>query len=212
MAEVASSVSNFLTEFYNYILSLLPSWMEKFIGLFLLVLLVVIYAIFVWKFHRFISKKNVFSLDLHQYNKSEHPFLSRVFAIGFYLLEYAIILPIMIFFWFAVFAIFLTLMTKNLPIETILILSATIVGAIRMTAYYNERISEEIAKLFPLTFLAVAITTQGFFDFGKIAPQISQFPSLFGSITTYLIFIIALELLLRFFDFILSLFGLEEEK
>lgn len=210
MAGVIESISSVLSDFYNYIVSILPLWMQNFVGLFLLVVLVFIYSIFIWKLHKFISKKNIFSLDLHQYNKSEHPFLSKLFAIGFYVLEYVIILPIIILFWFIIFALFLILMTKDIPVETILMLSATIVGVIRMTAYYKEDLSKEIAKLFPLTLLAVAMTTQGLFDFSKIFPQFAQIPSLFGNIITYLIFIVVLEILLRFFDFILSLFNLED--
>lgn len=209
---MAEEVVNFFNEFYTFLVSLLPSWMEKFIGLFLLVVLLVVYSIFIWKLHRFISKKNIFSLDLHQYNTAEHPAISKLTAVGFYVLEYIIIMPVIIFFWFVIFSLFLILMTKGIPVETILILSATIVGAIRMTAYYNEHISEEIAKLFPLSLLAVAMTTQGFFDFSKIIPQFSQIPGLFGNITTYLIFIVALELLLRFFQFIFGLFGLNSDE
>lgn len=210
MAEVTNALGNLLDSFYKYFISILPEGIRNFIGLFLLVVVVVVYSIFIWKLHKFISKKNIFSLDLHQYNKAEHPILSKIFAIGYYVLEYVIILPLLIFFWFAVFAIFLILLTKDLPVQTILILSATIIGAIRMTAYYNENLSREIAKLFPLTLLAVAMTESGFFNFERVISQISQLPSFFNNILIYLIFIAIIEIILRFFSFIISLFGLAD--
>lgn len=212
MSEVVAKAGEFSSDFYNYFLSLLPTWAQNFLGLFLLVLLIVVYSIFIWKLHRFISKKNIFALDLHQYNKSEHPTLYKFAGIGFYILEYIIILPALILFWFGIFAIFLILMTKDIPIQTILILSATIVGAIRITSYYNENLSKEIAKLFPLTLLAVAMTESGFFEFSRIFSQFAQLPQFFSHIVTYIIFIVALEVLLRFFEFIFSLFRLTDEE
>ena len=44
----------------------------------------------------------------------------------------------------------------------------------------------------------------------RILNQLSQIPSFFSHIVTYLVFVILLEIILRFFDFISSLFGLED--
>jgi MFS family permease len=208
---LAEVVSSSLSDFYSYFVSDLPGWMSNFIGLFLLVIVVVIYSIFIWKFHKFISKKNVFSLDLHQYNKSEHPFLSKLGAMGLYVVEYIIVLPLLIFFWFGVFSLFLILLTKDIPMQTILILSATIIGAIRMVSYYSENASREVAKLFPFTLLAVAMTESGFFNFERIITQISQLPQFFNHILIYLFFIIVIETVLRLFEFLFGIFGLTEE-
>ena len=92
---------------YNGFVATLPSWVQNFLTLFILVLIIVIYSIFIWKFYRFISKKNILQLNLNKYNKTEHPFLTKILAATFYFLEYIIILPFLIFFWFAVFTFFL---------------------------------------------------------------------------------------------------------
>lgn len=210
MTEVATAISNFLSDFYNYFLSLLPMWAQNFIGLFFLVLIIVVYSIFIWKFYRFISKKNIIELNLKQYNRSEHPFLSKISGFGLYVIEYIIFMPILIFITFGLFTIFIILLTEEIPTQTLLILSATIIGAIRMTAYYKEEVSMEIAKLLPFTLLAVSMTKTGFFNVGRIINQFAQLPQFFNSIINYLLFIIILEILLRFFEFIFSLFGLTD--
>lgn len=200
-----------LLETYNLFILTLPVWAQNFISLFLLVLLIFIYVIFIWKFYRFISTKNIISLNLNKYNKSEHPVAAKLFAGFFYFLEYIIILPFLIFFWFAAFTIFLILLTKDLEVGSLLIISATIIAAIRMTSYYKENLSRELAKLLPFTLLAISMLNPGFFSIERVFSQLSQIPSFLNQIIYYLLFIITLELILRFFDFIFSLFSSNKE-
>ncbi len=211
MAEVISSISTALTSMYDYLVALLPGRAQNFIGLFLLVLLIFIYAVFIWKFYRFVSKKDILSLDLRQYNRSEHPVLSKIWNSLLYILEYIIILPFLIFFWFGVFTLFLIFLTEDIPTPTILILSATVIGAIRMASYYKEEISKEIAKLLPFTLLAVSMTKAGFFDFQRVISHLTELPAFFSNILTYLIFIILLEILLRAFDLLFTILGINNE-
>src|SRR3989339_73649 len=94
-----------------------------FINLFLLVLLIVIYSIFIWKFYRFISTKNLIELNLSQYNRSEHPVFTKLIAGTLYFVEYIVILPFLIFFWFITFAIFLIFLTEGFDVKAILMIS-----------------------------------------------------------------------------------------
>ncbi len=208
MAEV-NSISSIVVGLYQSFLEILPEWMQIFVNLFLLVLVVVIYAIFIWKFYRFISKKNILELNLNQYNKFERPGTIKLMAGLFYFLEYIVILPFLIFFWFGVFTLFLIFLTEGLDVQTLLVLSAVIIGAVRMTAYYKEDVSKEVAKLLPYTLLAVSMTKVNFIHFGTILGNLSQIPSFYNNIIYYLAFIIVLEIVLRAFDIIISLFNLE---
>lgn len=210
----AENVSTWMNQSYNLLISSLPSFMQNFINLFLIVALIFIYAIFIWKFYRFISTKNILGLNLNQYNKSSFPFLTKLIAGGFYFLEYIIILPFLIFFWFTIFSLFLIFLTEDLSINAILILSAVIIASIRMTSYipeYGEALAKDLAKLLPFTLLAVSLLSPEFFNFERILGNLVQIPEFFSQITGYLLFIITIEIILRFFDFIFSLFGVEEE-
>lgn len=209
MAEVVGFGAT-LVNLYNSFIAVLPPWLQTFVNLFLLVLVVTIYAIFVWKLYRFVAKKNLIELNLNQYNKSQKPFATKLTAGFFYFLEYIVILPFLIFFWFAVFTIFLILLTDGLVTSALLIISAVIIGAIRMTAYYKEDLSKDLAKLLPFTLLAISMTKAGFFNFERILTKLTEIPNFFGDILHYLLFIIVLEVILRVFDMIFSLFGVEE--
>jgi len=198
---------------YNGLIASLPSWSQQLIQMFLLIILVVVYSVIFWKFHRFIAHKNIFELNLNQYNTSYHPALSKFIAVFFYILEYLIIMPIIILIWFGLFTIFLILLTEGTEVQHIIIASAIIVGAIRMIAYlpkYGETLAKDIAKLLPLTLLAIAVVKAGFFDLQRVINHISQIPTSLNQIGLYLLFILFLEILMRAFNFITSFFISEE--
>ncbi len=212
MVEVTTELGSGILNYYNSIMSILPSWGKDFLSLFLLVILVLIYSIFIWKFYRFIATKNIIKLNLNRYNKSESPFMSKFVAGLFYFIEYIVILPFLIFFWVAVFAIFLIFLTNGIPVSTIVIISATIIAVIRMTSYYSEDLSRDIAKMLPFVLLSVAFLEPGFFDVTRVLSQFGEFSVLMSSIFHYLLFIILLEIVLRFFTFLFALLGISDEK
>jgi|TARA_Y100000310_G_scaffold262802_1_gene272610 hypothetical protein len=211
-AEIFSNLGITFSESYNIFISSLPLFFQNFINLLLIVFLVVAFSIFIWKFYRFISTKNIIELNLNQYNKTEHPLFAKLLAGAFYLLEYLIILPFLIFFWFSVFTLFLIFLTENLEISSLLLVSAVIIAAIRMSSYYKEDLAKDLAKLIPFTLLAVSILNPKFFSVERIFNQFAELPNFFNEIFVYLIFIIILEIILRSFDFVFSVFGLEKEK
>jgi len=189
-----------LREVYAEFLSALPFWASNFINLFLIVLLIVIYSIFIWKFYRFIARKDLFKFNLKQYNTSAHPLFGKLFESIFFFLEYILVVPFIVFIWFGIFTLFLMFLTEGIALGTILIISATTITAIRMTAYYNEDLSKDLAKMLPFTLLGVAITKLSILNFDKILIQLTILPEFFSSILIYLAFIIIIEFILRILD------------
>ena len=210
MAEVFTNLGTELAKGYTELISLLPPYIGSFLNFFLLVLIVIIYSVFVWKFYRFVSRKNIIGLNLSQYNRAQFPFFAKALTAILYLVEYILILPILIFFWFAIFTLFLTFLTENLELNTLLIISATIIAAIRMTSYYNQNLAQELAKMLPFTLLSISFLNPGFFGIGRVFTQISQIPSFFTQIGAYLGYIMLLELILRLFSLVFSVTGLSD--
>ena len=58
MVEVMSIFTDLGQAYSSYLLTL-PNWVQIFLNIFLLVLVVVIYAILIWKLYRFIAGKNI---------------------------------------------------------------------------------------------------------------------------------------------------------
>jgi len=211
---MAGEVAEFFSkigEIYGYLLSLLPPTAQDFVNLALLSIASFLFVyLFVWKFYKFISAKNIFGLDLRQYNKSNDPFTAKLVGGFFYFLEYLIILPFVIFLWFLMFSAFLLVLGQGLDIGTILVISAVIVVIVRLAAYYREDFSKELAKIIPITFLTFAITNLKNLSFQSIILRLQDLPDFLSHVFIYLVFILGIELLLRLFDFIGSLFGLED--
>lgn len=211
MAKGFENIGADFFEAYTSLLSSFPLAGQQFISFLFIVILVVIYAIFIWKFYQSISTKNLLELNLNQYNKSEHPLFAKVLAVTFYILEYIIIFPILIFIWFSIFTLFLILLTENLPIESLLLISATVIAAIRLTSYYKKKLSEDLAKLIPFTLLAISLVNPGFFSIERVFNQFRELSLIFNDILIYLVFIIILEGILRSIDLIFSYFHIKED-
>ncbi len=200
---------------YNSFMEVLPLWAQDFINFFLLVLLVVIYSIMVWRFYQFVSRKNPLGLNLNEkYKPTEHSFLTRLIVGTLYFVEYVLVLPLLIFVIFGVFTLFLIILSSSQDVSQILIISATVIASIRITAYYKENLSQEIAKILPFMLLAMAVLNPATFTqvwyVEKIINHLKTIPSFIGQIWSYLLFIILIEILLMFFDTIFSLFNLNE--
>lgn len=212
MADVDGSFAGDIVNAYNYFISTLPTFVGQSINLFLMVLTVVLFSVFIWKVHEFIATKNIIELNLNKYNKSEHPVYEKLLAGVFYFVEYIIISPFLVFLWFSIFTFFLIILSEGtISVDKILVISAVIISSIRVTSYYSKELSKELAKLLPFNLLAFSILYFSAFGVDKIINHISRLPLFLDSILIYFVFIIFLELVLRFFDFIFSFFGLEKE-
>lgn len=176
---------------------------------------IIIYSVFVFYFYRFLAKKNIIELNLGQYNQYNNSTIVKIFAAIFYIIEYIVLLPILTLFWFAVLSVLILLLSKGVDTNTILLISAALVASVRVTSYISEDLSKDLAKMLPFTLLAIAITTAGFFDVSSLISQMSKIPSLFSKILYYLLFIVAIEFIMRIADFVQSTIqslGAVEEK
>src|SRR3989344_488249 len=162
--------------------------------------LIFVYSNFIWKVYRAISRKDIISLNLGQYNYLEHAVLKKILAGILYFIEYIIILPFLILFWYVLFALVLLFFSENLSLEQILLLSAAVVGSIRLLAYYKQEIAMDVARLLPFTILAIILLSPRFLDVGRFLDSINQIPELILSVGYILFFVVGLEIVLRFLD------------
>lgn len=197
---------------YKDFLGSLPNSYQLLFGIFVYVVLIALYSIFVFQFYRFLARKNILKLNLSKYNKTDKPLLKKFFATILFLLEYVIILPLLVFFWFAVLSLLLLLLSKDQPVRQILLVSAAIVGAIRVTSYFNESLSQDLAKMFPFTALAIFLLSPDFLDFSLVIGRLIEIPSLLYHVFFYLIFVICFEIFIRVVYTIAFLFKQPEEQ
>jgi len=198
---------------YNLFIESIPPFFQTSINLFFMSILLLIYCIFIWKFYNFVSQKNPLGLKLSRFIKDQDDFISRAQKAFLFSLEYLIIIPFLLFFWFAVFSFFMLVLSQNQNMINIFKISAILLTAIRMICYlpnYGKKLANELAKIIPITLLGIALLNSDFFSqnfLEKALTPISQLSSFGETIIIYLLFIIIIELILRGFDIIFSLFG-----
>ncbi len=190
-------VLNLIINFFQNIINSIPENQKILFSLIFYTVLIFAYSVFIWKFYRFLASRDIIQLNLSQYNYSKHPVLEKITAIGLYTLEYLVILPFLVLFWFSIFSIFLLILSESQNTLQILLISAAIIASTRLTSYVSEDLSKDVAKILPFTILAAFILGSDFFNTDKIISKLSQIPSLFNDILTFLVFIFIIEFIFR---------------
>ncbi len=197
--------------FENMLAGLGPT-MSLLLTLLFFTIVIIIYAVFIFYFYKFLAKKNIIDLKLNRYNRSEHPILEKFLASVFYIVEYIIILPIATFFWFAFLSVFLLLLAKSHDASTILLIATALAASVRVTSYINEQLSQDLAKMLPFTLLALAITETTFFNISLFLQRLNDVPALLSNLPYYILFIVVLELIMRFMDLFMGIFTFNSDE
>jgi len=173
---------------------------------------IVAYALFIFKFYKFLSSKDIFKLNLQQYSSSFLGALGKFFNVILYIIEYLVIFPLFTFFWFGVVAVILATLSRNHDITTILLIAMALVASIRVTAYYDEDLSKDLAKMFPFALLGIFLIDISSFSYFNVIDTLKLMPSMWKLMAYYLGFTIMIEFVLRVIDTILSPFRRKKEE
>ena len=155
------------------------------------------YAIFVFKFYRFVATRDMFQLDLSQTQESGHRRLRSFLHFSLYGAKYLLLFPAFAFFWFAVLTLILAFLSKGRPLSDILLIALATVSAIRVAAYYNEELSRDLAKILPFAVLGIFLVDASFFEVSGSLDVLRETDSHRETIFYYLLLLIGLELVLR---------------
>ena len=163
------------------------------------------YAVFVFKFYRFVASRDMFAVDLSRYEDAGLRWLKSSFHVVTYILKYLILFPIFAFFWFAVLTLILAFLSKGQAFSDSLLIAIATVGAIRVTAYYRESLARDLAKILPFTVLAVFLVDVSFFSVDESIESLKEARDYTEDILYYLLLLIALEFVLRLLKGIVGL-------
>jgi hypothetical protein len=86
---------------------------------------------------------------------------------------------------------------KNLSEPQVLSTAFAMIAAIRITAYYNEDLSKDVAKMLPFAMLGLFLIDPSYFAFGDVISKIQAIPNFLILAVQFLLFIIVMEWFLR---------------
>lgn len=172
---------------------------ESYTNLLLFTFGLFLYAVFVWHFYRKLAKKDLFELDLSKYrhDRGSHRLLRELYDVLAYVIQYLVLFPLYVSFWFGIMSLFLCVLVKGADVDQIILFSAVLVGAIRMAAYYKEELAADLAKLLPLSMIAILVVDLPSFSTEIAYGRILEIPSFLPLIVGFLQFNVLVELVLR---------------
>ena len=157
------------------------------------VLGILVYAIFIFRFYRFLAKRDIIGIDL-----SCSPNLVRRFGrVVLYVFQYLFLVPLLIFFWYGMMVVLLSFLGKENSAEGILLICIALVSSVRVTSYYSEDLSRDLAKMLPFAVLGLFIADQSYFELSLTSEILRNIPDHWETVVYYLMFTIALEFMLR---------------
>lgn len=151
-----------------------------------------IYALFIFKFYRFIARREVFKKRIRDWDKHKG---TKKFMLA---LEYIFLFPIVAFMWFIGFTAIMSVIAKVIAINDIFMISMAVLTTIRITAYYDEELSRDVAKLLPFALLGIFLLDISGVSYGMFFRMLVILPEMTGTLFYYFVFIVVLELFLRF--------------
>ncbi|MBU0952847.1 MAG: hypothetical protein KKA90_00275 [Nanoarchaeota archaeon] len=170
-----------------------------------------IYAIVVWHYYQILSKRDFF--HYHHIQGSGFKVAAENALGGFlFILKYLILFPIITFILFVILSSFLFLLAKEQAIETIILISITVISATRIAAYYNEDLARDLAKLIPLALLGVFLVQPNFFSLDLFYERILALPSFQFQIGGFIIYTLVLEIVLKLLFTVKRMFSGGKEK
>ena len=189
---IADGWANFLTAFLD-----LNEAMRLLMPVGLYVLGMAVYAVFVFKFYRFIAARDMFGFDLSKNDGSKNPVFMDLLHLMWYGAKYLLLFPGFATFWFAVLTLILIVLSKDQALSHILVVSLATVSVIRITAYYNENLSRDLAKILPFAVLGVFLIDTSFFNLNASLQLLYEFNGFWATIAHYMIALVVLEFSLR---------------
>ena len=160
----------------------------------------VIYAIFIWHFYRFISKREIIPIKFsHDESKTK-----KSIKIATYTASHVFLFPLIISVWFLIYSFFMFFLSKEMPTGVIFLISITVIGATRITSYYKEDLAKDLGKLLPFALLGVFLTssslyadTSNFFSLEDLQKRLLDIPLFLSKGIEFVIIIASFEILLR---------------
>jgi len=161
----------------------------------------VLYSFFVWKFYRFVARREIIPINLERYSSKGR---KSPLKVGAYIASYVFLFPFFLFLWFFVYSFFIYFLARDIPTETVLLISITVIVATRVAAYYKEDLARDLGKLLPFSLLAIFLTspayisdTGNFFSLSDLEQRFQEIPLLSVEIVQFILYAIFVEAFLR---------------
>jgi len=159
--------------------------LSLFTWLFSVIIMIALYSVIIYHFYRYIARRDCFKPSQRKYSK----------IIGF--LKYTFLFPFIAMLFFIGFSLILIFLTNTIDIAQVLYTAFVLVLAIRITAYYTEELSKDVAKMLPFAILGIFLVDSSYFSIESVTERINTLPDYINLIIQFLLLIILTEWVFR---------------
>ena len=161
------------------------------------IIAIAVYSGFVFMFYRILAKKDLLTLDLSKYADDFGGKVKKYLRSMLFVVQYIVVVPILIAFWTLVLAVILTLLSDSSDHTRNALIATSVVGAVRILAYWTEDLSRDVAKMLPFAVLGVYLVSSTSVQWSEFRELLESLPELAKSFFSSLMLLAILETLLR---------------
>lgn len=161
------------------------------------IIAIAVYSGFVFMFYRILAKKDLLTLDLSKYADDFGGKVKKYLRSMLFVVQYIVVVPILIAFWTLVLAVILTLLSDSSDHTRNALIATSVVGAVRILAYWTEDLSRDVAKMLPFAVLGVYLVSSTSVQWSEFRELLESLPELAKSFFSSLVLLAILETLLR---------------
>ena len=161
------------------------------------IIAIAVYSGFVFMFYRILAKKDLLTLDLSKYADDFGGKVKKYLRSMLFVVQYIVVVPILIAFWTLVLAVILTLLSDSSDHSRNALIATSVVGAVRILAYWTEDLSRDVAKMLPFAVLGVYLVSSTSVQWSEFIELLESLPELAKSLFSSLVLLAILETLLR---------------
>ena len=161
------------------------------------IIAIAVYSGFVFMFYRILAKKDLLTLDLSKYADDFGGKVKKYLRSVLFVVQYIVVVPILIAFWTLVLAVILTLLSDSSDHTRNALIATSVVGAVRILAYWTEDLSRDVAKMLPFAVLGVYLVSSTSVQWSEFRELLESLPELAKSFFSSLVLLAILETLLR---------------
>ncbi len=161
------------------------------------IIAIAVYSGFVFMFYRILAKKDLLTLNLSKYADDFGGKVKKYLRSVLFVIQYIVVVPILIAFWTLVLAVILTLLSDSSDHARNALIATSVVGAVRILAYWTEDLSRDVAKMLPFAVLGVYLVSSTSVQWSAFQELLESLPELAKSFFSSLVLLAILETLLR---------------
>ena len=158
------------------------------------------YTMTVFYFCRFISKRDVIRFQYAGLRSlvARNTTLRVLLLSWIWSVRYGVLFPLVAYGWFIMLTAMLSILYNSRDPAQLILISMSVITAVRVTAYLDEDLSRDIARILPFALLGLFIASFNDIEIGATVRLLRESVQEWERLIYYWVYVILQELVLRF--------------